>query len=83
MTQQAIIPTNGNGHYGALATQDDAARVALLTRRYKNLVANGRNLKDDEAIALAQYSVSTGLDAFLQECYYLPGIGPGPLCRNL
>lgn len=49
-----------------------------LAMRLKNLVSNGKKLANEEAIALAQYSVATGLNPFVGECYYLPGLGPGP-----
>lgn len=61
-----IVPTNGN------------ATLKAMTDRLKLMVQNGKNLSDNEAAALAQYSLATNLNPFAYECYYLPGIGPGP-----
>src|SRR5512137_1884010 len=49
-----------------------------LAERFKLLIVNGKNLQGNEALALAQYSQMTDLNPFAGECYYLPGIGPGP-----
>jgi len=51
---------------------------ARLASRLKNLIVNGKKLNDEECLALAQYSVATDLNPFVGECYFLPGIGPGP-----
>jgi len=70
MTNQ-IVPSN----HGVLA---NASLVHEFAERLKLMVNNGRNLNDNEAMALAQYAVATDLNPFLSECYYLQGIGPGP-----
>ena len=40
------------------------------------MVTNGKKLSQDEAVALAQFSVAEGLDPFNQECFYIPKVGP-------
>ena len=49
-----------------------------LAEDLKAMIYNGKRLADAEALALAQYAVATQLNPFVGECYYLPGIGPGP-----
>lgn len=49
-----------------------------MAKRLKLMIVNGKKLNDDEAWALAQYSVATGLNPFVGECYNIPGVGPGP-----
>lgn len=72
MTEQAIVRTNGGS---AMIMSQDPEKVAS---RLKLMIVNGKRLQDQEALALAQYAIGTGLNPFLNECYYLPGIGPGP-----
>lgn len=72
MTEQAIIRTNTPP---AMILSQDPNRVA---ERLKLMVVNGKQLQNNEALALAQYAISTGLNPFLNECYYIPGVGPGP-----
>lgn len=50
----------------------------VLANRLANMIVNGKKLLPDERIALAQYAVATDLNPFVGECYFLPGIGPGP-----
>lgn len=59
----------------ALSTTEKARELA---QRLKFMIVNGNKLSDNEVYALAQYSAATDLNPFAQECYYLPGIGPGP-----
>lgn len=44
----------------------------------KRIIVNGKKLSDDEVRALAVYTVQTGLNISLNECYYMPGTGPIP-----
>lgn len=54
----------------------DENMVRQLAQRIKLCVPNGARLKDNEALALAQIAVSTDLNPFVNEVFYLPGIGP-------
>lgn len=49
-----------------------------LTARLKLMIQNGKQLQDHEARALAQFAIATGLNPLNQECYFIPGVGPGP-----
>lgn len=73
-TQKDIVPAD----YAPLIAYGNRATVREMAYRVKSLVAGGKRLNDDEAIALAQYAVATGLNPFIGECYYMPGIGPIP-----
>ena len=55
-----------------------AGDVKAIADRIKLMISGGSKLRDDEAMALAQYATATQLNPFLKECYYLPGVGPGP-----
>lgn len=72
MAEQAIVRTNVAS---AMIMSQDPERVAA---RLKLMIVNGKKLTTDEALALAQYSIGTGLNPFLNEAYYIPGVGPGP-----
>jgi len=74
MTDQQIVPVTGT----PIASLADRPLVRELGERLKLMVANGKRLTTDEALALAQYSVATDLSPFLNECYYLQNVGPGP-----
>lgn len=54
----------------------DSEMVEHLARRIKKCVPNGDRLTTDEALALAQIAVSTDLNPFVSEVYYIPGKGP-------
>lgn len=54
------------------------ADPSKLAARIKLMIYNGKKLSDGEAEALAVYSMVNDLNPFVGECYYLPGIGPGP-----
>jgi len=74
-TELATKPDNG----GSLSVfGSDRAIVREMAERLKLMIANGKKLDTVEALALAQYSVATGLNPFLGECYYIPGKGAGP-----
>jgi hypothetical protein len=49
-----------------------------LAKQIKLMIANGKQLEDREAMALAQYAVATDLNPFSGECYYIPSVGPTP-----
>jgi len=55
-----------------------AVTVEVMAERLKLMVQNGRKLSNEEALALGQYALVTGLDPFSGECYYLQNVGPGP-----
>jgi hypothetical protein len=76
MTEQNIAQ-KGN-QLANVETYGTRKQIQEIAYRLKYLIIGGKKLSDDEAIALAQYSYATGLDPFTGECYYLPGIGPGP-----
>ena len=76
MTQDKMIATRDE--HIALDIHGSRDTVRELAYRLKMMISNGKNLNNDEAIALAQYSVSTDLNPMLGECFYLPGKGPVP-----
>lgn len=61
-----------------IAVRNNGQDLEKMAERFKLLIVNGKNLTAPEALALAQYSIATDLNPFANECYYLPGIGPGP-----
>ncbi len=73
MNGKELIMTNGQRSLAFVNTNPN-----ILAERLGNLITNGKKLLPEERLALAQYSVATGLNPFVGECYYLPGIGPGP-----
>ena len=73
-----IVPSDGNNTRDLQVFGADRALVSEIAARLKLMISNGKKLTNDEALALAQYSVATDLNPFLGECYYLPGMGPGP-----
>lgn len=58
--------------------QDVGLTLKEVSDKLAYLIVNGRKLIPEERIALAQYAIATGLNPFNQECWYLPGKGPGP-----
>ena len=58
-------------------------KIAATANQIKHLIVNGRKLSNDEAIALAIFSVKENLDAQAQECWYIPGSGPMPGIKGL
>ena len=52
--------------------------VDVVAERLGLMIVGGKKLSPDERMALAAYSLATGLNPFAGECYYLPGVGPGP-----
>lgn len=50
--------------------------VRELAERIRIAVPGGRKLEDNEAIALAQVAAAHGLDPFIGEVWYIPGVGP-------
>lgn len=73
MTEQTAIVTRNNGNLAFVSSGPEA-----LAKRLENMIANGKKLEPIERLALAQYAVATGLNPFVGECYFLPGVGPGP-----
>lgn len=68
-----------NDHTLAVRNMSTAlADPSKLAARIKLMIYNGKKLSDGEAEALAVYSMVNDLNPFVGECYYLPGIGPGP-----
>lgn len=59
----------------AILLSGDPSAVA---KRLKLMIVGGRKLTDDEAMALAVYSIGIGANPLEGEAYYLPGTGPGP-----
>ena len=66
----------------AVKGTEQASRTQIMARefaqRLKYMIVNGSKLQDNEVYALAQYASATGLDPFANECWYIPGKGPGP-----
>jgi len=72
--QDAIVTTQGS----QIQYVGERNIVKELSQRIRLLVVGGKHLTDDEALALAQYSVANDLNPMIGECYFLPNIGPGP-----
>ena len=65
-----------------LAVRENESMFVIKAREQmeiaKRIIVNGKKLSDDEVRALAVYTVQTGLNISLNECYYMPGTGPIP-----
>jgi hypothetical protein len=59
-----------------ITVYSDSEEVVNLAKRIKVMVPGGRNLRDDEAQALAQVSLATQSNPFIGEVWYIPGSGP-------
>ena len=59
-----------------VASYSDATEVISLAKRIKLMVPGGKNLRDDEAQALAQVALVTNCNPFIGEAWYIPGSGP-------
>lgn len=70
--EKAIVPDDPKKK---LSLPEPIRKMAL---QYKYMIVNGNRLSDQEAISLALYSKSTGLNPYAGECWYIPGVGPGP-----
>lgn len=57
-------------------TYGEDSEIKSLSQRIKLMVPGGRSLKDEEAQALAQLTIVTGLNPFIGEIWYIPGKGP-------
>jgi hypothetical protein len=61
----------------------DKSKYEFMLHEVKLMVVNGKKLSNDEAQALAVYSIQENLDPLAQECWYIPGVGPTPGIRGL
>lgn len=68
----ATVANTGMSVYG------ERSEVREMSDRLGLMIQNGKKLQSDERMALAQYSVGNGLNPFIGEAYYMPGIGPMP-----
>jgi hypothetical protein len=60
----------------ALEVYGSRDEIKEFATRLKLMVSGGNKLSDNEAMALAQYSRGNGLNPFIGEAYYMPGVGP-------
>lgn len=54
----------------------EKVELQALANRIKTMTPGGKNLSDNEAMALAQVSHLTALNPFIGELWYIPGSGP-------
>lgn len=73
-TQLAVLPAQQQ-EWRAIQLYD-TKMIERLAERIKRCVPNGDRLDNNEALALAQIAVSTDLNPFVGELYYIPGKGP-------
>lgn len=60
----------------AVAIYGNDVELREMAHRYKTALPNGMTLRDGEALALAQVAKITGLNPFVKEIWYIPGVGP-------
>ncbi len=48
----------------------------IVIDRLRGMIVNGKNLTNQEIIALADYSLANDLNPFAGECYMIPNVGP-------
>jgi hypothetical protein len=66
MSNQIVAVQQGQGNFLAITENDRRAAKAL-----KMMLSYGKDLSDDNALALALYGKLHGLDALNQECFFL------------
>lgn len=73
-TEKSIVAKNPESH-DWLALKHNP--TSLLTR-VKRMIVNGKNLSDNEAIALVDFSMTNDLNPLIGEAYCIPGVGCTP-----
>ena len=64
---------------GGITPYGSRAEVRELVQRLKIMAPGGMSLKDNEALALAQYSFSMGLNPLVGECWFIKDKNGNPL----